>query len=70
METINYILRKLEYLEKESKRQASSTAWFTATTLVVGGCLLYLKNRKIYNLKTRVKELEDQLKEAENTEKE
>lgn len=70
MGTINYILMKLEYLEKENKRQASSTAWFTATTLVVGGCLLYLKNRKIYNLKTRVKELEDKLREAENAERE
>lgn len=70
METINYILRKLEYLENENRRHASLTFRVTVTTLAVSGWLLYFKNRKIDNLKSRVRELEDKLKEAGNTEKE
>ena len=70
METINYILRKLEFLERENRRRESATVCLTVTTLTVGGWLLYFKNRKINNLKSRVRELEDKLRKAENTERE
>lgn len=70
METINYILRKLEYLENENRRRKSSTVCIVVNTLAIGGWLLYFKNRKINNLKSKIRELEDKLKKAENAEKE
>lgn len=70
METINYILRKLEYLERENRRRESAMVCLTITTVAVGSWLLYFKNRKINNLKSRVRELEDKLRRAENTERE
>lgn len=69
-ETMNYIFRKLNYLERENRRMASSMFLATVTAATVGSWVVYFKNRKINNLKSRVKELETKLKEAENAERE
>lgn len=69
-ETMNYIFRKLNYLERENRCMASSMFLATVTAATVGSWVVYFKNRKINNLKSRVKELETKLKEAENAERE
>ena len=69
-ETMKYIFRKIDYLEHETKRIASSRLLTTVTIVTVGTWVVYFKNRKIDNLKTRVKELEEQLKKANNAKKE
>ena len=69
-ETMNYIFRKLDYLEHETRRAASSTFLTTVTIATVGAWVVYFKNRKINKLKSRVRELEEKLKEAENAERE
>lgn len=69
-ETMNYIFRKLNHLEHENRRMTTSMFLATITASTVGTWLIYFKNHKINNLKSRVKELETKLKEAENTEKE
>lgn len=69
-ETMNYIFRKLNYLERENRRMSSSMFLTTVTAATVGAWVIYLKNHKINNLKFRVTELETKLKEAENAERE
>lgn len=69
-ETMNYIFRKLNYLERKNRRMASSMFLATVTAATIGSWVVYFKNRKINNLKSRVDELETKLKKAENAERE
>ncbi len=59
-EMTNYIFRKLNYLERENRSLSASMFVITVAGATAVSWVIYFKNRKIENLKAKIKELEEE----------
>ena len=65
LETMNYILKRIDYLERENRRRTSSMFISAAIGGLVCGLIIKSKNRKIESLEAKVSDLEEKINKKE-----